>query len=177
MENAAEVIEGEFHAVVEQILRLHSDLDLRVEPVDWSAGSAKLGADSDAEVLCSSISLEGEDMSCSLALFGRAALIQGLSKTGATCAADWIGELANLLMGALKNRLSEYGLCTRLGLPVCVQGKKLEFISRHSAQSAVAVYTDIGSVAVELHYSVDPNTQWQRDPDLAAVEEGGMCLF
>lgn len=177
MDNAAEVIVGEFHTVVEQILRLHSDMDLQVEPIQCGTGSSSLKADQEVEILCSSISLEGEDMSCSLALFGRAELIQALSKTGASCAADWIGELANLLMGALKNRLSEYGLRTRLGLPVCVQGMKLEFISRHSAQDAVAVHTDSGSVAVELHFSVDPNTQWQRDPELAAVEEGGMCLF
>lgn len=175
--NAKDVIVEELRKVVCDVLRYHSKSEIELESSHGTIVAEAFDGSEFEELLSSSIALEGREISASLTLFGKSCSIQALSSHKVTCAEDWVGELANLLMGALKNRLSEYNINARLGLPVCVGGIRLQFISRYSNEESVKVTTQYGVVVVQLHFTVAGNARWERDKEMAAIEEGGMCFF
>lgn len=174
---AKDVIIKELRNVVGEVLRYHSKSEIELIA---SSGTIVAEAFEDSEhqhLLSASIALEGREVSASLTLFGKSSSIQSLSAHEVTCPEDWVGELANLLMGAIKNRLSEYNVSARLGLPVCVGGIRLQFISRYAHEESIKVITNCGVVVVQLHFTVAKNAKWERQEDMAALAEGGMCFL
>lgn len=175
--HAKDVIVEELYRVVGDVLRYHSKSEIEIEARPGTIVSEAFDGCEHEELLSASIALEGREVSASLSLFGKSCSIQALSAHRVTCPEDWVGELSNLLMGALKNQLSEYNVSARLGLPVCVGGIRLQFISRYAYEESVKVTTNCGVVVVQLHFTVTKKAQWEHHKDLAALDEGEMCFF
>ena len=89
-------------------------------------------------------------------------------------AADWVGEMANQIMGRCKNRLLPYGVTLLCDTPISVSGK-VRLGNRK--RRATAVQMRCGDDNMRLWWDVDV------DPDIvlgtgeAAREEGELCLF
>lgn len=176
--DAREIIVEQFQAVAKELFSYHARSEVTIKPIDAEVASKKLFEESDEnlEMYSSSIGLEGDDLSCTIALLSYADTIQSLCIADITSARDWIGELSNLLMGALKNNLSEYNVQSRLGLPVSVRGLKLDFITRKDTdKTAVAITTEVGSTIAVLHFEIPRGVQWEYDPSLKAADD--VCLF
>ncbi len=69
-----------------------------------------------------------------------------------------MGELANQLLGRLKNVLSEYGIEGQMSLPVTVTGNKLDFCCSRKTQSIQLVRTSKGNVIASMQYLLSDET-------------------
>ena len=140
-QNARDVIVRELCRVAGDVLRYHSKGDIKLEASSGTTVADAFDGSEHQQLLSASIALEGREVSASLSLFGKSDSVKLLSAHTVTNPEDWVGELANLLVGALKNRLSEYDVSARLGLPVCVGGIRLQFISRYAHDKSIKVTT------------------------------------
>src|SRR5512142_1010027 len=72
------------------------------------------------------IGIAGETVAGSVALCSSAECLAGLAKLGNTnMPEDWLGELANQLVGRFKRRISPHGTNFSLGTPTVVVGERL----------------------------------------------------
>jgi len=70
---------------------------------------------------------------------------------------DWIRELVNQLVGRIKNRLINFQVTLRIGLPTAMNGRALEV--KHRSAETIAVYafrTLKGGVMVTLEGEIEP---------------------
>ncbi len=116
-----------------------------------------------------------EDMRGSVTLLTDATDAQQLSASDNSEINDWVGELANQLVGRLKNRIAEYGHLLNMGLPVAMQGDDLTVTGNdvrflHMKWSGVYLL-----VAFKL--VITDGLVLERDPEASAAEEGSLCLF
>lgn len=90
---------------------------------------------------------------------------------------DWIGELANQLLGRLKNKLLSYNVELALSTPVVVQGTQIRFAAaRHGA--AHLRFQSVGDFAdIWWDAEVDPALQLSEDQAPDVQLEGEMVLF
>jgi CheY-specific phosphatase CheX len=68
---------------------------------------------------------------------------------------DWVGELANQLVGRLKSKLMAHGVTVALSTPVVLSGVRLSPLPRSEVLPAVFETTN-GRVLVWLEVEVDP---------------------
>lgn len=91
---------------------------------------------------------------------------------------DWVGELANQLLGRIKNKLLRYGIEIYLTIPITIRGKHLAPVSRmelrpysfDAGPGCVAVWMDI-EVADEFELTLQESTSEDR------IVEGDAILF
>lgn len=70
---------------------------------------------------------------------------------------DWLRELVNQLVGRIKNRLINFQVTLRIGLPTAMNGRALEVKQRHFEMLSVYVFRTIrGEVVVTLEGDVSP---------------------
>ena len=178
-QNARDVILDEFANVVDDMFSRHADLKFTTAIADPNETAEKIRSEIGfgSEMLTAAIGLEGSGVRCTLSLLGGSSTISRLGSSLITDQQDWIGEIANLLMGALKNNLSEYNVSTRIGLPVSVRGDRIELVNMPNEKSAFIVNMEFGTVLVVLHYGLDVDAEWEHDPNMLAASEGEVCLF
>lgn len=130
------------------------------------------------KLFSAAIALEGDDIKSRLSLVGRLATLRSLTPGFVSDPSDWVGELSNLLMGSLKNKLSEYGVESQLGIPEAMDGPDL-LLARAGGMAQFAHWVRVkeGEVIIVLYFKMDWNTKWSYDPDRPSAVEGDVVLF
>lgn len=90
---------------------------------------------------------------------------------------DWLGELANQLVGRLKNKLAGYGVLPQMGVPVTVSGKELDLNAVGTQPKFWGVEWASGKFQVILSLEVDDALTLAEQPSEIAAEEGSLDLF
>ena len=88
---------------------------------------------------------------------------------------DWLGELANQVVGRFKNKVAECGVLINMGLPTAIYGKDINVeaddYQMWQTQAAGCHFATV------LKLAIDEDLELQRDPNLSSAEEGSLCLF
>ncbi len=181
VDQALDVLDREFSAVVQQVLGYQTQASVEVCKLASIEVEERLNVgdndDVNATLLNSFIRLDGDELCSELFVTGSPASVKEFCPFPISGAEDWIGELANLLMGSLKNSLSGYRVECCLGLPELSTGLKLPADSSFQ-QMIFGVRTDTsGWLIVGLEYTLNPIGSWQFDPQVAAADDGDVCLF
>jgi CheY-specific phosphatase CheX len=95
-------------------------------------------------------------------------------------ARDWVGELANQLLGRLKNRLMPYGATIYLSTPVTLTGQRIMLLSSdtHCAIGPLVFRCGEEFVCVWLEYEVNEEHVWERSEEDAPLgSEGDLLMF
>ncbi len=92
---------------------------------------------------------------------------------------DWASELANQLIGRIKNRLFSLGVNLRIATPTALSGNALAVATPKSKRARPMVFSSsAGEVWVFWDAIVDPDLELRpRDDDAHAVGEGDLLLF
>lgn len=97
----------------------------------------------------------------------------------ATCVRDWMGELANQLLGRTKNKMLRYGVTFQMSPPTAVTGTLLNIMpsSSDTAQWS-CVETDAGQIHLLYDVRTDGELVLQESQDSETVApEGDLVLF
>ncbi len=174
---AKDVVRTQFREAVARVLEHHFGRPTPLQPIP-EEHAAKLfqSDDNSREMLSSIIRLEGTSLGCCLILMADADTIESLAPDRISRPRDYIAELSNLVLGALKNSLCGFGVVPRLGLPIAVQGRGLELLLQLAHKEAAVAMADSGPVVAILHYSVEDET-WQKSDGPGVAEAGSVCLF
>lgn len=91
---------------------------------------------------------------------------------------DWSAEIANQLIGRLKNKLSARAIDFDVGTPVCFRGKSIRLAFLPDATGvSLAFHTQSSGVRVYLDCAIAPQ-DGDADPDaVRIVPEGEVLLF
>jgi len=178
-EHPKDVIADQSQEAIMHVLEHHSDGDVKIEAVDPADALRQLGYGSgtDLETVSSSISVKGTELCCSLTLLASSETIMNLAPPMVTCPVDWSAELANLILGAMKNKLGAYGVNPVLGPPTAKLGPDLQFVTETGDQVIVSAVVTGGVVIVALTFEIVSEGMWTYDARLSAAEEGVVCLF
>jgi hypothetical protein len=95
--------------------------------------------------------------------------------------ADWCGELANQLLGRLKNRLIDYQVSLSMTLPVVISGGRFALPTRTRPVTRYFCFvSDWGKFFVRLEAEIGPNVELVRQARTEAgrvLDEGELLLF
>lgn len=88
---------------------------------------------------------------------------------------DWVGELANQLVGRLKSKLLGRGVTITMNTPVVLSGISLRPLPRSEVAPTVHS-TPAGQVLVWVEIDAEPEFTWGEPLDVPALE-GGLVVF
>jgi hypothetical protein len=88
---------------------------------------------------------------------------------------DWVGELANQLVGRLKSKLMGLGVTITMNTPVVLSGISLSPLPRTDVPPVVH-QTPLGRLLVWVEAEVDPDFSWGEPQELPATE-GDLVVF
>lgn len=93
--------------------------------------------------------------------------------------ADWTGELANQLLGRLKNGLHDYGLDIALGTPTVFAGQGMNHFSHKSPIFRCLSFEKNARCLVEFQADYSPGFELQKQVNTAgdALAEGEVMFF
>lgn len=153
-------------------LSLFRAYDVSLEPTDLEAYRQRPDL-----TLVSVIGFAGRDLSGSLVLGATADPIDR-SKPGAASARDWIAELANQLLGRIKNQVMRRGIEFYAVPPAVVSGSHLAPVTSHADFRPWTFATPGGIVCLWIELTVAEELQ----PDSALMAdaipaEGDVLLF
>jgi CheY-specific phosphatase CheX len=93
---------------------------------------------------------------------------------------DWVGELANQLMGRLKVRLGSNGIQLRFSTPISLTGDRIRHIAAAGRTQRSAFRSNVGPLSVwvdgVLHEAVESREAFFSDEESEATE-GAVTLF
>jgi hypothetical protein len=91
---------------------------------------------------------------------------------------DWLGELANQLVGRMKNQLRRYGLELFVTAPAVLRGEHLP-VARRDGRLQVSLVSPVGRVRVWLdaHFSSTFTMLDRPEPGTTGPGEGESLLF
>ena len=93
---------------------------------------------------------------------------------------DWLGELANQLLGRLKNQLLRYRIELFMATPMTLRGLRLQIRSQETNHILSCHFrTQSGSVCVWLDLRVQPGLELvpSEDPEHQCQDEGELLFF
>lgn len=172
-ESAFEIIECELIKCAKSLISFYTSIpedDIAVE-------EAKMPDCLEETMHCSSIGLAGDAFKLSIVILAASRTIAPMCPIPGASTADWIGELANQLVGRLKNALIEYGHSGQLSLPVTVSGSGLSLWDKTLCPMTFFIHTQAGRVILRLEAEVQPASVWTASECASAAAEGSMCLF
>ncbi len=124
------------------------------------------------------IGFSGEQLQGTLVLCATQALLDSPMFRDAS-SEDWIGELANQLLGRIKNRLLSYGITIFLSTPVTMRGSQLDPAPRHDDIEPLHLRGQAEGAVV--WFDVEPNDNIELQPignaETPAQREGDILLF
>jgi CheY-specific phosphatase CheX len=94
--------------------------------------------------------------------------------------ADWVGELANQLLGRLKNQLLDYHVVVNMSLPVVVSGGRLSLPTKTRLTRYYSFASDWETFFVRMEVEVSPSLELVRDAgpsNKRSMDEGELMLF
>ncbi|MGE0174538.1 MAG: chemotaxis protein CheX [Oligoflexales bacterium] len=90
---------------------------------------------------------------------------------------DWLGEMANLLLGRTKNILLDYGINLSLGTPTIITGKSIE-VDAGAAKNYFNFTIDKKPIALFAHFKIDEGLNFEKKADNGGgIKEGDAVLF
>ena len=116
----------------------------------------------------------GESMRGTCLLAARAATVVAAAPADAR-PRDWVGELANQLVGRLKSKLLARNVSIAMTTPVVLSGVRIEPLPRTSIEPAV-FDTATGKVLIWLEVEVDRAFRLDTERPIAATE-GDLLVF
>jgi chemotaxis protein CheX len=149
---------------------------------------AELGEQAvDAErdgLLAASIGLSGQSVRGAMVVVARPAFFFStypveLGSPGTSEVFDWAGEVANQLLGRLKNRLGRYGVDFSLSTPTVVRGDRLRLRTGDQAHT-IRRPLGIREERVDIHFEIereDDQPLLSNGPPASASPEGDALLF
>jgi CheY-specific phosphatase CheX len=96
---------------------------------------------------------------------------------------DWCAEVANQLVGRLKNKLAAHHIDFEVGIPVCFSGRSIRLVFQPDAEGlSLLLRADGHAVRVHLDYSLEPVPMLSggavaRPPRVRIAAEGDVLLF
>lgn len=102
-------------------------------------------------------------------------LPDGADRPGA--AADWIGEVANQLLGRLKNKLLKHGVDLALSTPFVVEGTDLQIGAKGHSAVKLTFANEAHRAIVWWDMEVDPDLQLGETEGDEPQVEGDLLLF
>jgi CheY-specific phosphatase CheX len=127
------------------------------------------------------IGIAGETVAGSVALCSSAECLEGLAKLGNTnMPEDWLGELANQLVGRFKRRIAPHGVNFALGTPTVVVGERLRVAIGRARQRSIVVRLEasIGRVEIWLEFGLAEGCELMAEPqEDKGLAEGEALLF
>ena len=130
--------------------------------------------ETDEVMLSGVMGFVGESVRGTCLLAATQATIEAAAPRGAA-ARDWVGELANQLVGRLKAKLMARGATIALSTPVVLRGVKLSPLPRTDV-APVVFSSDAGRVLVWLEVEIKNDFQLGEPRPLAA-SEGELLVF
>lgn len=131
--------------------------------------------------LISTIGFSSEALGGSLLLAVTDDLLQKTLPAVDASLADWSGELANQLLGRLKNQLLKYSVVVNLALPVVLSGGEFKLPGRRRPHARhVGFVSEFGRVFIQTEMELCANAQLVRQPEAAgaaSMDEGEFVLF
>ena len=129
-------------------------------------------------VLSGIIGFSGDSLQGTLVLCASQTLLES-SAFGNTSAEDWIGELANQLLGRIKNQLLGFGITIYLSTPVMMRGENLDPSYRHPGVKPI--YLCGSSDGAVIWFDFEPSEGVELVPvngtDAPSQKEGELLLF
>lgn len=127
------------------------------------------------------IGFSSQALSGSLLLALPQALVERTLPMPEASAGDWCGELANQLIGRLKNQLLKYQVAINLSLPVVIAGEGLKLPASTRRDCRYFSYATEGTIFfIRLEMETSPTLELVRQVNAAnadAVDEGELLLF
>lgn len=130
----------------------------------------------EVSAISSSIGLVGDDFGLSVVLIGTTESAERLFGEELD-AADGYNELANQLVGRVKNGLLLYRIDSNIGLPMATSGKDLRFSGLEGERRGFVIRSMHGSFLAVASMQVAPGTNWNRTDPPEVAGEGSMLLF
>jgi len=91
---------------------------------------------------------------------------------------DWCSEMANQLLGRLKNKLAAYGIDFDVGTPTCFSGQGIRLVFVPDAEGICLAFEAASSqMQVYLDCSLEPGALAVQTERLRAATEGEVMLF
>lgn len=127
------------------------------------------------------IGFSSRDLSGALLMAMPRALVERTLPTPDANPGDWCGELANQLLGRLKNQLLKYQVAVNLSLPVVVSGEGMSLPASTRKITRYCSYACDGLVmCIRVEMELGPKLELVRHELTAeeeAVDEGELLLF
>jgi CheY-specific phosphatase CheX len=131
--------------------------------------------------LVSIIGFSSANISGSLLLAMPSSLVERALPAPEANLADWSGELANQLLGRLKNQLLDYNLAIDMSLPVVIAGGGLALPTRTRAlEQFYSFASDFGRMLVRSELELNPALELVRELGPSSkqrMDEGELLLF
>jgi len=93
---------------------------------------------------------------------------------------DWLGEMANQLLGRLKRRCASHGISFAIGVPILFTGERIEMARSLdlSRSMQIVFHTPEGALEAWLDFKTSPNVEFLVEPiKNEAPSEGELLLF
>lgn len=91
---------------------------------------------------------------------------------------DWSGEMANQMLGRIKNKLSTIGIKMSMSTPTTVTGKAMQVRAAKDGHAAEFVFTTSqGSLCVHFLVVIGDGVRFDAEATASAASEGDSLLF
>ena len=134
-----------------------------------------------AAQLVSIIGFSSQNISGALLLALPNSLVERALPAPDASLADWSGELANHLLGRLKNPLLDYQVVIDMSLPVVISGDGLRLPARTRPMTQYDSFaSDWGQLLVRMEFEVTPALELVRESGPSqkqSMDEGELLLF
>jgi len=126
--------------------------------------------------MMSVIGFSAREMHGSLALAASESVVRASLPFADGCPNDWLGELANQLLGRLKNRLYKYGLELDMAVPMVLRGLELQVHGEeHGRVMRFEYASPTGPICIWMDVDFDEHLMLEEQEQEASAE--GAVLF
>ncbi len=180
MKNEDRDLSSEQAHVIDEILRGSTSALFSAYGLELEELRPPTSKEDEGEHMAGVIGFTSKEISGSLVISASAALVRRTVPEGSSSLHDWMGELANQLLGRSKNQLLKYGVTLSMSVPVVVTGLALQ--TPKIAHHAIRDYeftSEVGSLHVRLDVAVDPALDFSQisGEDSPGIDEGELLLF
>ena len=132
----------------------------------------------DSSRCCGIIGFTGDGIRGSVLLAASSEVLQRAYPLEGVPGWDWAGELANQLLGRLKNHLLSRGVTISLTTPMVLRGVEIRPVDNAQLRSEMFVSEAIGTVVVWLDIETEPGfVLGASSAESAGMPEGQSILF
>lgn len=154
----------------ESCISLFDAYDIVVEPVTRDETG-------DQKMLLGFIGFAHSNLRGALAITSSQALLDETAQ--GACPKDWIGELANQLLGRLKNKLLSYDVVLQMSTPIAMSGYALSIAGDPASVEDIYFSTPYGPLHLHLDLELSVGFVLERVSSVAdeMMDEGELLFF